>query len=258
MFDQNIEKLLQDICCSLNKINRKNSYLEIFSKHENSIDFITNGELKRLIGISYYIEPRLNLEIYPVPIIENDNFLGLKLKVCLRVRMQDFTTGKKDKVQTYEYFSIVRFTFIGTDEKYWFAKIKQLNKQVEETKVRLQRLYTPSKQLSLIIGPEPKPKYQILDLLSDYILNNQLRYLNGDIKIDGHLKTFYSKGTVCVSESVIFDTLRENTLISEAQVYLSGLQGGILYAGKQTTKNTRFLKLNTDGLIPKYLHWPMT
>jgi hypothetical protein len=258
MFDDKTENLLQEVCNSLNEVVRKNSYTEIFKQRENSIDFLLDGEYKKLIGISYYIDPRLTLKLTPLPVILNENFIGIKINMSLRARMKDFTTGLDELVQNYENFSEVKYPFRGIYEKSWFSKIKQLDKEIENTKLRLQRPYTPSRRLSVIVGDEPMPKYQILDLFSDYILKNKLRYLNGDIKIDGDLKSFYSKGTICVSENVIFDTLRENTLVSEAQVFLSALQGGILFAGMKNTDHTKFMQMNNDSKIPKYLQWPIT
>ncbi len=258
MFDEHVESILKEVCTSLNEVNRKKPYLEIFKKYENSLDFLMDGEFKKIIGISYYIDPRLTLNLTPLPVVSNETFIGIKIHMGLRARMSDFTTGRDEIVQFYEDFSEVKFPFRGIYEKSWFSKIKQLDREIEKTKLRLQRPYTPSRRLSVIVGSEPKPKYQILDLFSEYILKNKLRYLNGDIKIDGDLKPFYSKGTFCVSENVIFDTLRENTLVSEAQVYLSALQGGILFAGMKNTDHTKFLHVNTNSRFPKYLHGPIT
>jgi hypothetical protein len=257
MFEKETETILRELCKSLNCISN-GRYDEILEKLENSVDFLTDGELKRLEGILYIIDSRLSLELHPLPLVVKGTFVGIQIKISLRARMKDFTTGTDRICQYYDYLAVVRYPFRGPDEKSWLAKIRQLNKEVEDTKIRLQRLYTPSRRLSVIVGCEPKPKYQILDQLSDYILKNKLRYTNGDIKIDGDLKPFYSKNTVTVCENVMFDTLRENTLVSEAQVYLSALQGGILYAGNQNTKHTKFMQVNTGGTISKYLHWPLT
>jgi hypothetical protein len=253
VLDQFVEKTLQQICTSLNDSVNANTYIEIFKKHENSVDFMTDGELKKIIGFSFYIDPRLRLDLSPIPVVENEVFIGIKLKMSLRARMMDFTTGKVETIQNYDYFSVIRYPFRGIEERSWLAKINQLHKEIQATKTRLQRLYTPSKRLSLIVGTEQKTKYQILDLVSDYILKNKLRYPNGDIKIDGDLKPFYPKNCVCVSENVLFDTLRENTLTSEAQVHLFALQ-----AGNPRRRQAKLLQLNTGSKSSIYLHQPIT
>lgn len=250
------QNLLLTIFSSLSHLSPE-SYKKVWEQHENSIDFITDGEIKRLIGISYDVDPRVTLHLQPSPINLKGSLTGIQLKLFARIRMKDFTTGKSDIVQFYNFYYYTSYPLLGPKEKFWEKKICHLNKEIRATSYRLQRKYTPSHRLSKIVGRDPKPKYQILDLVSDYILSNNLRLSNGAVKVDGHLKHFYGKNTVTVCENLFFETLRENTLISENHLKLISTIQGRLNAAQRTNRRHSLVNNGTSSCPSQYIEGPI-
>jgi hypothetical protein len=256
MYAKTAEEYVIEILTALTKIN-PGSYIEKFDHHENSIDFITDGCLKRIIGIDFYIEPRLTLTITPI-LVTLKEIDAVRLNISLRARMRDFTTGRNEHVQNYDYFSESRWPIVGPTEKYWEKKIFRLNEEIKLMSFRLQRKYQPSKRLSAIVGTEPKPKYQILDEFSDYILKNKLRHSTGVINIDGLLKPFYQKGTICVSEGIIFETLQQNTLSTETQFKLLSFQQGIPHGMQKNSIRRSLANFKRSCNSSRYIERPTT
>lgn len=218
MENQQATELLYQILNSLNEIS-VGAYVKVFSREANSIDFITDCEVKKFIGISYAVDQRLSLHLQPEITIRGSQ-LRMRISLGANIKMKDFTANNNEDIQYYNFFFQYSYLFTGKEDKNWLRKIRELNKEVIQTATRLQRKYIPSQRLSKIVGREAKPKYQILDLFSDYIIRNNLRLSNGSIKIEGDLKPFYRKNTHTVCENTIFDTLRENVLINETQLKL--------------------------------------
>ena len=218
MENQQANELLAQVLNSLNAIN-EGAYEKILIREANSIDFITDGEVKKFIGISYAVDQRVSLHLQPEIMVRKSQ-LRMRLSLGVQIKMKDFTANNNEEMQYYNFFYQYCYLFTGQDDRNWARKIKELNKEVVKAANRLKREYIPSQRLSKIVGREAKPKYQILDLFSDYIIRNNLRLSNGAIKIEADLKPLYKKNTHTVCENTIFDTLRENTLITETQLKL--------------------------------------
>lgn len=236
MKEATVTNLLQKVGESLNRISSE-SYSEVFERLENSIDFIADGELKRLIGLRFQVSNDVSIVLSAEPYRRDGMLLGINVNLGIISSLLDFTSSSISAVNKYPVRFAGKFRFDGLNSHYWAMKVSNLHREVRSSAHNLEREYTPSNRLEKIVGPGPMTKLKILDSVSSYIIKNNLRLNNGHIKIDGLLKPFYSKNTVTVCEWTFFDTLRENTLISEFQ-----LQQYLALRGHQRFSKKIYLK----------------
>jgi hypothetical protein len=198
LMDANKRPCFEQLCNELNSCSRSH-YTLLYEKHENCIDFLSSGELKRVVGIQREVSDRITYTIRDATgSLADKNYYD----VSIIIKMKDFTSGKSDTIQA---FSI--FTTPGPKEGENYAK--RIHKFIQQDIAKVERLYTPSKALSHIVGEDAQPRYSILVRVSDYILTKQLLCSNGDVECKELLKGLCEKDRV--DEDNFFHILRKNT-----------------------------------------------
>jgi hypothetical protein len=69
--------------CCLNKASCTKRYDLILEQNENSIDFISSGECKKIIGLKKFINPRVEYMIKFIPIASSDYRPCINFRQCL-------------------------------------------------------------------------------------------------------------------------------------------------------------------------------
>lgn len=211
------QEILQQIIESLNKTTNRN-YSHIFRSISNSIDFITDGSVKMIDGISTEINSKISIKLEPVFLYENGALVGINFDIILIANVMDFTLESSNSDQVHRYLGRYRGKFQDNKEKHWFAKIKKMHTIVNRSQNQLFFEFIPSRRLSALVGKGPISKYQILDRVSEYIYKKQLKREDGSILLDRKLCKWFYAGRKIVTQDEMIDFLSQNSLLTQVQM----------------------------------------
>ena len=252
----NEQETLILICKTLNEVTNT-QYSLVLKSPANSIDFITDSKVKHIVGIITTINQIISIELQSIPYYEDGTLAGIDLNLVLVANIKDFTADSDLLGVLSRYLIYYRGRLNNRNERFWIGKIKKLNQLVVKCKKHLIFEFIPSRRLSLIVGKEPKTKYEIFNRLSEYIFSNNLKLSDGTIKLDKTMSSWFNSSKPFVNEDDLFDFLTQNSLLTEYQINKFIKSHGN-YNGHLYQSHNSMAQLKTSSRSSEYLFGPIT
>lgn len=194
--------MLNELYICLEEKNFKNLEMEYWET-PNSINFITDGNSEQVPkGIKGLINDKCLLDIQ---VIERKDGINI-LYFDILFDGVDFTqpTVSPAKIESCAFWPFPKKG--ETTKDLMLRAAREINNCSKKVVIK----YKVSSELTGIIGISEGNKPTVLDAISRYLIQNNLIYSNGDIKIDKKLKSLYGVNTILVNESQFLETIEKN------------------------------------------------
>lgn len=194
-----VEEIINDY---YEKLQHDDLDVEIdYCEPENSVDFIMDEDLVlEPRAIIFKIDDKCRIDVCFEKLKKS-----LFVKATFRSNVKDFTKPQGHTLEHPLVFEQVKGKCVRTDQV-----IDEILKNVRGYKEKVLELYRPSKELASLVGSRDMFRYEIIDLLSHCILNNNLLLPSGDIRVDSHLSSLFKDCGPVVDEDYFFKVLRKN------------------------------------------------
>lgn len=181
----NFKKLYEQLILDLRSINM-DKYTLVPKKELQSIDFILGGSPRQYEGIKREVGTHSTFDI---TIGSVHSFFGniAQVQIGRTMHFSDFQKGKN--AHNFEYKDgIFNIYNQQTDLKSVAQKIDaEINRYEYQNTLK----FTPSKVLSKVVGTGPLDKLSVWDLLSNYVLSNNLVQNHKQVHLDQTLEDIF-------------------------------------------------------------------